>query len=605
MKTLQAALILVGVLSMFLFLVVPAQAAEGVQGAVGIFHPAEVQGDDHALLDAWLEEIEAHPKSIDAELALRWLDRLEGSVAGYNERLTSVLTPLLDQGKLTGIAADLGRAHLRSAAEVRGDVAAARAFARSRGYARHMMAVGPFGHTTHAAHDRVFEVEYHLGREKVKVDRVYRDRWRTTSFRVLPLSDWTRSVDVASWLGDEPGCYYAVIQVKVAEAGPRVIYIEAGGSFKMWLNGGQVMDGLRHQEFLPDEMYFEEEFAAGWNRIVVKLSQRGRSSFALAVRDLQLNPDPGLTYEEGRVIHPVKIRAHSPVGARVSRGAFRMLATLSRKPGGPDPQELMAYARMLDYHRAEPIAVSAARQAAAMRPDDAMLQWQLGYILEQAVYLPDNKRRNSARQAYENALKARPDLVPARLALAQQLSASSKTEEALSLLEAGLALGHGVVKLRAAMADLFADRSWDTEALLQWKLILRARPDHPDIQLLMARRHWRLNNPKKALKIYRDLFARDAARTGIGWLLARHMLVTGKKAEAVALGRKLVATAPNDAATIQSLVSLLTSADQHEAAFTEVRRLAHLYPQAAGLQAQMANMRQRRGYAEEAHTIMR
>jgi tetratricopeptide (TPR) repeat protein len=181
-------------------------------------------------------------------------------------------------------------------------------------------------------------------------------------------------------------------------------------------------------------------------------------------------------------------------------------------------------------------------EKAVRRDSDAEIEMLLGAALGSAG------RREEAIEQLRRTTARRPPFLPAFQELAGQLARAGRVEEAIAVVESGLALA----------------------------------PEAIDLQLDLARLHLSCNDRGKARAIL--LKAREAApgRPDILTALARVLLLEGEYASAADAYRHALAHRPNDAMTRADLAACLLEMGQRDAGEANLRSAFRSGPQLLG-----------------------
>lgn len=200
---------------------------------------------------------------------------------------------------------------------------------------------------------------------------------------------------------------------------------------------------------------------------------------------------------------------------------------------------MLAHALIAQNRGAEAIAPL---EKAVRRGNDAWIETLLGAALGGAG------RRAEAIEHLRRTTARRPPFIPAFQELAGQLASDRRVEEAIAVVESGLALA----------------------------------PENVDLQLDLARLHLRQNERGEARAIL--LKARDAApgRADILTELARVLLLEGDYASAADTYRLVLAHRPDDAMTRADLAACLLEMGERDAAEANLRSVFRHGPQMLG-----------------------
>ena len=195
---------------------------------------------------------------------------------------------------------------------------------------------------------------------------------------------------------------------------------------------------------------------------------------------------------------------------------------------------------LLMQNRADEAIVPLER--AARRSDDPEIETLL------AVALAAVGRGNDALDRLRRTIARRPPFLPAFLEYASQLGKIARVDEAIAVLESGLALTPDAVDLRTQLGYLHIKRNNRTEARAIFSQLLAAAPERYDVL--------------------------------VG--LAKVMALDGEYAAAADLYRRALGMRPDDAVTRTNLGVCQLEMGEREAGEACLRAIAHGAPQLAG-----------------------
>jgi len=181
-------------------------------------------------------------------------------------------------------------------------------------------------------------------------------------------------------------------------------------------------------------------------------------------------------------------------------------------------------------------------ERAARRSEDPAIETDLAGALAAAG------RHDAALDQLRRTTARRPPFLPAFLECSTQLAQRGQLDEAIALLESGLALVPGAVDLRMALAFAHIKRNDRVAARAELQQAVKAAPQRHDILAALAR-----------------VMAQD-----------------GEYAKAADLFRRALALRPDDVVTRSSLGACLLEMGEREAGEASLRAAARGGPQMAG-----------------------
>ncbi len=184
-----------------------------------------------------------------------------------------------------------------------------------------MWAIGPFDNESELGHETVYLPERDLrsGIDTARVSGKGRDvRW----YR-LP----ARARDGAVALGAvaEPYCtFYVAAAIKVGRRTDAALRIGSSGSLRGWLNGQSVLDDNHYRNAYFDQIAVPIVLAAGWNRLVLKISLDQRAAKLL----VRLSRPDGSSIEGLKVSGTLADLQHRSPAQRARHSVSSLLAAL-------------------------------------------------------------------------------------------------------------------------------------------------------------------------------------------------------------------------------------------------------------------------------------
>lgn len=224
----------------------------------------------------------------------------------------------------------------------------------------------------------------------------------------------------------------------------------------------------------------------------------------------------------------------------------------------------------------------------AAHPNDARALFDAGYVADQ------QNRQDDAARLYQRAVTANPRSFEAQLMLGMLLARQGKQTEARPALAAATQLDPGeagpVLKARAwralARIDASADPVQASNDLIQ---ALKLTPETEDDTLLAASLAEKAGQADTAETAYRRVLAKDPQSVPANAGLA-HLLIAKKQyADAEALLRTALASAPDDPGLTAQLATALAAQDKAEA-LPLLQKLHETHPDNADITEMLADV---------------
>ncbi len=492
----------------------------------------------------------------------------------------------------------------------------------SLGMADRFLVVGPFDNEGKAGHAQPFGPEKDL-KKTFDAQASYEGKERKVGWRALPEPAGDGPVAIDPWLRpDAQVTAYATVAVRAPRAMKAALRIGSSGAVKAWLDGRLAIDREIYRAVHFDQEAAAVELKAGWNRIVIKVSDGDTGGLRIFARlsapdggpldGLEWSLDAAHLAEAARA---TTSKANFPVvdlarelQAQVNAhpkdpDALTALGQYVRAIEPEDPEQHRAAALLADAARLRPSAEAWMRVADA-EPDSNDRRHALdeglalanqdgtarARLFTAAGELWDRARRERrAESTWRAALAADPDFFPAALALAEltadrglpsraatELSTVERAHPALKVLRAEAALafrrGHrdDAEKILQRVADAARD---DDAALAQLASIARTR-GALDLGLgildRLARAHTEL--PTSALE-------RAEWLGSVGRYDDAHRALAGA-----------LAASPDDPKLLERDGRLLHRLGQDAPALEKLRRALELHPQNPELRAYIAEL---------------
>ena len=392
----------------------------------------------------------------------------------------------------------------------KGRIAEANALGASNAYARNVLIAGPFGFYCRSLHDVPFPPE-----KELDAAARYRGYAGDVGWQIGDRNSLSTAIDPYDFIYPRAGCCYALYQFFLPAETPAVIAFEYGGSSKVWFNDSLLLDQDRDRAFHPSSNLLPVTAAAGWNRVLVKLTQR-KAPFTLLVTDRAGWPIEGMKENRKLVVRPVKPVAFQPPDGSVlsSIDSLEAIRTFAASHGSSAAAQL-ALADSLVFRELPSRGLSAALAARDLAPSSAHVAHFLGCLYLRCSYLPQNFRNNRSREMFEKALAIDADFLPARVRLAQNDHKNDRSEEAIESLRTVLAANPSYYRARMALVDIYSSLGWQKERTASAEKAIEIAPlrDGPIEEIASFMES--LGRTDLAQEHYRTIFERNGTRTDL------------------------------------------------------------------------------------------
>lgn len=515
----------------------PALAQEApvpAAGPVALDHPGLRAGDAKAAMGALLAAIEAAPTDAQAALLLAELRQVWAWVPGGPAECARRLQAVADRLAPHPLKDDL-LAALVDLRRIAGDVEGARALQTSRGFVREFLVAGSFGIAPGASLDEVFEPELATAERDIDPKARFKALRGEVTWAPVTIDSPDTAVAVARGVTRRGAVTYALAHVEVpAAAAGEGWLVYTGPSARLFLNRSLASEIDRTRERLDQELMVPVRFAAGWNRLLVKVGDGRGARFTLRLVDGKGAPIVG---KGSLAPQPVEVGGDAPTPPRSSDGLTR-LATQT----APDRQALYAHALAITGRGEEAWTILDDLRRSAPALEKAAWFWQLlGDITQRADHLPAAARRDQARTAYEKVLALDPKHARARRRLAEFAIQDDKVKDGVLLLEAIVKDHPGDIGTRLRLVEVLLRKQWLLEAERALDEVVTLAPDLPPVLEARATLSEARDRDAEAQGLRERLFAADRSRA---WVLLRRLdraVAEGDRARADATIEALVA----------------------------------------------------------------
>lgn len=566
------------------------QAARTILEACGRA-PADPAGARRALSDF----LRADPASPLAELAAsEWLDSREHDPdpRGGADELEGLL----------GIEGLHGLARLLLAEAAAGDAAAAgdlerwRALHPGRNDPARYLALGPLGDFADDQHGVAFPPEI----EGIDLRRPLPGasgavRWR-------PMTRPWNKADLEPWQGLKhgKGAWYVLFQLRSQESRPAWLLLKPRGSIEAWWNGARVADIHSPSEPIPARLIIPVALAAGWNRLVLKLTEAGATRPSVAFLDELGNPLAGLAEEQDLRLHPL------PAGDAPAVEPFLDARALLEREEGP-------WAGLLLARHLQHLGYSSAGLERARGRGEADLErlpplWRVLYALRllESMHLPADYRRNRCRELLEAAAGAPGEAaLLAKLQLGELLLEDDKGEDTVRMMQEMLADRPGFYPAERLLHAAYRRLGWEGEEARQTARLRALAPLCPEYPIRQAVRLSALGDLPAAYAALGEALRLDQGDLGLLARARRLAVSCGRLEEAEALLAREAALSPDSEGIQAEAARLAEFRGNARRALELLAELAARNPSDPSWLERAADLRLATGETEEAARLLR
>lgn len=435
------------------------------------------------------------------------------------------------------------KAVVRDLLLLQGDRASAAALNHELGYVQTFAILGPFDNEGRRGHAAVYPPEQEDRAATAEQTYEGRNARLPLHLRTVPADSLARdgSLHLESWMSpDTQGTAYAVCYVKSAQPQRVAVRVGGSGALKVWVNRGTpVIDSDAYHPRTFEQAVGSAQLAAGWNRILIKLSAADRPwTIALRLTAPDGSPLSGpplvtsATPPSPGWILPKATPPAGPAPASLERALRERLARVPQReaatrvqaivdlgtylhhmqPGDVEKHEdetLLAEAMALRPSRQTALLLAAASSdhnqkrlaleqgtalplpavtsAGAQPKDRDAIEAQALLLFEQGRIYEEGQRQLPAEAVFRQALTLVPALYGATLSLAQLQATRGLLILAETTIQAELAT-HQPLRLLRAHADLLERGGHHTEAEAAYQRILALSPDDSEsLRMLLSR----------------------------------------------------------------------------------------------------------------------
>jgi hypothetical protein len=442
-----------------------AQDAAAASTILGRAHTATF--DRTAIFEECSELLAARPQTRWIRSLLGMLDDLREYARDPRREIDGLRTALGRPGVDGFVRHELRRALAFRLLE-RGEIAAAKEVVAGDGAVERWLLSEPPALEYGNVHDLALAPE----REPMESERV---RWQP-----LECAPVTRDLDPTRIVELRGICVYLTTFVKApADLDAVLTHSRVYGSCKIWVSGALVRDVDRGRARAARHGMTSVRLAAGWNRVLVKLSvalpETGWCSFGLRISDPRGEAIGGLEFSNDEK----SARPHAPAlaTAAATPATWALPADPQTATGELGRDELLVHALALEADGFAPEAWEILR---TLEGDaDPLTAHCVARFIDRYELLPDGSRHDRAKRLWEGILARDPAFVRAHLSLARLLKSQDKSEEALRLLDAHAAAHPPCLAVAEARVDILEDEEWEGDATAARAALLRTWRDAP------------------------------------------------------------------------------------------------------------------------------
>ena len=408
---------------------------------------------------------------------------------------SSALVKALANPEVDGHQRQLYRRRLIQVLASRGEKKRSLELAAKDGVLRSWLVAGPFGFDARSLHDHAFAPELSVQVKDSMPGSIEPRRWRRA--RLGP----TRGLMAPEqFLGTRySGCAYALAQVRVPDEGDYALTIEAGTSFKLWSNGRLVADVDRSRERVARTGIHPVHFAAGWNRILVKISDnlrnRGRQGLRLRVSTLLGDPVVGMTVEEGGELRSSPAPGDPPSVELPPLTPVEKAVSAMESQEGVAGRLLAALTLRMEGLEADGWELIALEQTELERP---VSTFAVAEFLDSYSGLPATLARQRARDLARECFKRDPAWLPRPASSPRSDSRMTNPKEALALLEGLDEEARDSLAVQDSLASIYDEMNWATESLAVRRHQLSIEPRFAPALAALERHYRGLGNLARA-----------------------------------------------------------------------------------------------------------
>jgi hypothetical protein len=393
----------------------------------------DAHGHPTRALDAYLRTLTLAASSDDpiasqiGELAVHAISGLDGSVAGYPDKVGPALEHMLDDARLAAPARYAVASVLIQLAYRRGDRSTGQQLAERVGCVTAWRTAGPFGPRELLSFDGA----------QIKPGQPLANSYDLGPGRGVQATRELGAKGCSINLGGGPlargGTSYVQAYTTLTEPGSYVLRLESPNASELFIDGRSVLRLDRRQELAPDLLFIPLELDRGHHELTLKLTTR--------------HPNPALAL----ALLKRRGRDALAIGLPFEPQSQQAFAVYLRAAVAMARGDLLSARQILDD-------IDGSRHASAL-----LLMLRAGLLLGDPL-LPADNREDEARALLAAAAARDPQLYYPGIALANMMAGNGRPKEAIAALRKDLARFPEVPSIGLALAQLLRREHLDAEA---------------------------------------------------------------------------------------------------------------------------------------------
>lgn len=383
-------------------------------------------------------------------------------------------------------------------------------------------------------------------------------RGRQVSWRKLTVEPADGYVDLATAVRpNREAVAYALTWLQAPSETKVALALGTSGAFRLWVNGEKVASGNDYNLPRPDQARVAVRLRKGLNRVLLKVCQdTGPLGFYLRQESL---------------------------GSRLAQATLPDTAPPLGRGASAAPQVL-------------PTAASALRALVARSPEDATLRGEYATVLD--AFRAYDEREHTATVEAERAARAAP-----QDSALQLLAARLQRDDAnlrRGFLEAAVRAAPESVAARVALAEHEMERGHPERVPGLLAPLLEKAPQEARLRLALARAWEALDESARAHALVEETFRLQPRLPRVVRAAASASRALDRRSEALARLRVALALRFDDRESRRSLASLLADTGQPEDAAREYAQILALDPFDNGARLRLAELKAANDRLEEA-----
>lgn len=518
----------------------------------------------------------------------------------------------------------------------RGDRAGAERQLDELGYVRDWLVLGPFDNEGKAGLDVDFGPESQLS-EPIVPGRGFDGKERLIRWRQVP-----RDAFPYGWLDgntlfrpEQYVCYYATSFVTNAEGARKAsLWLGTSGSFKLFVNGTQLLTDTAYRGHDVDRHAVGFEFPSGTSRILVKVCGDARAPvLSLRLADLQGAPEPGLrtqatfaqseaavsSFQAGRplagVRGPLATFESQTESARSTAAALEAYARYLVETDSDDPTQHLARDLSRRAAELEPTLERLLLAAQLSEDHNQHRRWteraeshakrgkevSISLLLARAQVERAGLNTQGALPHYLHVLRLNPARVEAVQGAVQMYNEAGLTHTALKVLERAVREAPNAVTLLNMYASQLAAMGLEQRAREVERRYARLRADDhsylaDQLELALVK-----NERATAERWLERLLALNPGSIWARSVAARAYRRLGQPQRAIAEYQRALELAPDDVALLRALGDLHGEQGARDEQLVLLRRILEIQPQAKDVAEYVRHIEPEKPRADEAY----